>query len=99
MHVDRIVVPPEGLEDRVEVGLTPIGSALGGGQGRGDFPDRLDVAPDLLLLGPHQVQTLLDPGGQPTQLRLREPPFFASRFRPIDCRTSSNASAILNPGG
>jgi hypothetical protein len=97
--VDRIVVPPEARENRVEVGPTPIGSALGGGQSRGDFPDRLDVAPDRLLLGLHQFQALIDPGGQSAQLRLGEPPFFASRFRPIDCRTSSNASAILNPGG
>jgi hypothetical protein len=99
MLVDRIVVAPKGLEDLVEVGLTPGESVPGEGLGRGDLPDCLDVVSDLLPLGLHQVQALLDPGGQPTQLRLGEPPFFASRFRPIDCRTSSNASAILNPGG
>jgi hypothetical protein len=39
------------------------------------------VAPDRLLLGFDQVQSLVDAGGQPAQLLLREPPFFASRFR------------------
>jgi hypothetical protein len=57
------------------------------------------VAPDRLLLGSHQVQPLVDAGGQPDQLLLREPPFFAPRFGWIDCRTSSNAPAIRSPGG
>jgi hypothetical protein len=99
LPVDRVVVSPEALEDRVEVGLTLMRSARLGGQGRGHLPNRLDMAQDRFLLGLDQVQALLDPGGQSAQLRLGEPPFFASRFRPIDCRTSSNASAILKPGG
>jgi hypothetical protein len=57
------------------------------------------VTPDRLLLGLHQGQPRVDARGQPTQLRLREPPFFASRFRWIDARISSRASAICNPGG
>ena len=99
LGVDRIAVAVKAREDRVEVGLTLMRSARDGGQGRGHLPDRLDMAPDRFLPGLDQVQTLVDPGGQSTQLRLGEPPFFASRFRPIDCRTSSNASAILKPGG
>src|SRR4051794_21388330 len=97
--VDWVIVSPEGLEDRVELGLTPDGFARAGGQSRGDLSARLDVAPDRLLPGLHQVQSFVDAGGQPAQLRLREPPFFAPRFLSIDCRTSSNAPAILNPGG
>jgi hypothetical protein len=97
--VDRITVAVEAGEERVEVGLTPGGFLRRWVQGRGHFLDRLDVAPDRLLLGFHQVQSLVDAGGQSAQLLLREPPFFASTFRWIDCRTSSNASAIRNPGG
>ena len=97
--VDRIAVAVKASEDRVEVGLT-LGRFLRRRvHGRGHLLDCLDVAPDRLLLGFDQVQSLVDAGGQPVQLRLREPPFFAATFRWIDCRTSSNASAIRNPGG
>src|SRR4051812_28999793 len=97
--VDRIAVAVKASEDRVKVGLT-LGRFLHRRiQGRGHLLDRLDVAPDRLLLGFDQVQSLVDAGGQPAQLLLRKPPFFAATFRWIDCRTSSNASAIRNPGG
>ena len=36
---------------------------------------------------------------QPAELLLREPPFFASKFRWIDSWTSFSASAIRKPGG
>ena len=99
MLVDRVTVAVKASEDRVEVGLT-LGRLLRRRvQGRGHLLDRLDVAPDRLLSGFDQVQSLVDAGGQSVQLLLREPPFFTSRFRWIDCRTSSNASAIRNPGG
>jgi len=99
LFVDRIAVAVNAREDCVEVGLT-LGRCLRCRvQGRGHLLDGLDVAPDRLLLGFHQVQSLVDGGGQPAQLLLCEPPFFASRFRWTDCRTSSNASAIRNPGG
>ena len=97
--VDRIAVAVKASEDCVEVGLTPGRCLRRRVQGRGDFLDRLDVVPDRLLLRFDQVQPIVDAGGQPVQLLLREPPFFASTFRWIDCRTSFNASAIRNPGG
>ena len=53
---------------------------------------------DLLLLLDF-VQARLDASGQAAELLLREPPFFASKFRWIDSRTSFNASAIRKPGG
>ena len=99
LFVDRIAVAVKASEDRVEVGLT-LGRCLRRRvQRRGHLLDGLDVAPDRLLLGFDQVQSLVDAGGQPVQLLLREPPFFTSRFRWTDCRTSSKASAIRNPGG
>src|SRR6266496_2635318 len=45
------------------------------------------------------VQAALDASGQAAELRLREPPFFSSKSRWSDSRTSVNASAILSPGG
>jgi len=99
LPVDRIAVAIKASQDRLEVGPTPGRSLRGRVQGRGHLLDGLDVAPDRLLLGSHQVQSLADAGGQPAQLLLRESPFFVSRFRWTDCRTSSNASAIRNPGG
>src|SRR5512135_2478656 len=79
--------------------LTPGRSLPRRVQGRGDLLDRRDVATDRFLLGSHQVQPLVEVGGQPAQLLFREPPFSRSRFRWIDCRTSANASPIRNPGG
>src|SRR6266566_3120997 len=99
MLVDWIVVTIKASQDRVEVRATPGRFLPGRVQGRGHLVDRLDVVPDRFLLGTHQVQTPVDAGRQPTQLRLREPPFFAATLRSIDCRTSSNASAIRKPGG
>src|SRR4051812_13697429 len=91
LSVDRIAVAVKASEDGVEVGLTPGRCLRCRVQGRGHLLDRLDVAPDRFLLGFHRVQSLVDAGGQPAQLLLCESPFFASRFRWTDCRTSSNA--------
>ena len=64
-----------------------------GFQGRRDFLNLLDVPSDRLVVGPRCVQTSVDATGQAVQLLLREPPFFSSKFRWIDSRTSLNASA------
>jgi hypothetical protein len=95
----RIAVAAQACEDRVKAGLTRGGVTPGGIQGRSDLRDRLGVTPDPFLLGLHQGQPRVDARGQSSQLRLREPPFFASKFRWIDARISSRASAICNPGG
>src|SRR5690349_707374 len=97
--VDRIAVAAQAIEDRIEGELSLCRALTRRVQGRGDLLDRRDVTPDRLLLGAHQVQPLVDTSSQPAQLLLGEPPFFASRFRWIDCRTSPKASAIRNPGG
>jgi hypothetical protein len=95
----RVVVAFQTIQDRVEVAPACGGSALGGIRGHGHFLDRRDVAPDRALLGLDQVQPLVDARRQAVQLPLREPPFFAARFRPSDCRTSDSAALIPNPGG
>ena len=97
--VDRVAVAFQTGQDRVEVALACSRSPCGGVQRRGHLPDRCDVAPDRFLFGPDQVQTLVEARRQAAQLRLREPPFCAARFRPSDCRTSVSASLISNPGG
>jgi hypothetical protein len=51
------------------------------------------------LLGLDMFQSSVDADGQPIELLLCEPPFFVSRFRWIDSRTSVNASAMSRPGG
>lgn len=68
-------------------------------EGRGYFRDVLGVFPDRRLLGPNFVQSSVDAAGQTAELLLREPPFFSSKFRWIDSRTSVKASAIRKPGG
>jgi len=66
---------------------------------RGYFCDVLDVAAQRLLLRPDGVQAAVDAVSESAELLLGEPPFFSSRFRWIDSRTSPNASAIRKPGG
>ena len=92
--------PPRRVEDRVEVGLDAeadrpaAGSRVAATSRIVSTCRRIASCSGLTRSRPLSMQA-----GQPAQLRLREPPFFASRFRPSDCRTSSNASAIRNPGG
>jgi len=96
---DRIVGPLESINQRLEL-LLVIRALFGSGlEGRGHFRDHLDVSSDDLLLLLDFVQAALDASGQAAELRLCEPPFFSSKFRWSDSRTSVNASAILSPGG
>ena len=68
-------------------------------KGRGYLLDVLDVFSDFLLFDLDFVQTSVDAVGQSAELLLGEPPFFSSKFRWIDARTSCKASAIRKPGG
>src|SRR5262249_30722409 len=97
--VDRVAVTFQTTQDRVKIARACGRSPRGGVQRRGHLPDRLDVAPDRFLLGPDQVQALVDARRQAAQLFPREAPFSAARFRPIDCLTCVSASLISNPGG
>ncbi len=75
--------------------------AIPGGRikGRGNFLNFLHMLSDRLLLALHQFHTTVDAAGQTFQLLFCEPPFFASKFRWIDSRTSAKPSAIRRPGG
>ena len=97
--VNRILGPLESIDQSLEL-LLAIRAALRPGlEGRGYFLDVLDILSDRLLLGSDMVQSPVDAAGQAAELLLREPPFFASKFRRIDSSTSWSASAIRSPGG
>jgi hypothetical protein len=61
--------------------------------------DVLDVFADFFLLGLDFVQTSVDAAGQAAEVLFFEAPFFSSKLRWIDSRTSFRASAIRRPGG
>ena len=54
---------------------------------------------DFLLAGTHLREPAIDAAGQAFELRVPAPPFFTSRLRCKDVRTSLKASAIRKPGG
>ena len=79
--------------------LLAIRTILSRFEGRSYLLDVFDVFSDFLLLGLDFVQTSVDAASQAAELLLFEAPFFASKFRGIDARTSFKASAIRRPGG
>ena len=68
-------------------------------EGRGHLLEILDIFSNWLLLGLDMLQSPVDAVGQAAELLIFEAPFFASKFRWIDWRTSFKASAIRRPGG
>ena len=64
-----------------------------------DLLEILNIISNRLLLISNFIQAPVYAPGQAVELLLRGPPFFASKLRWIDSRTSVNASAIRNPGG
>src|SRR4051812_33179144 len=96
---DRVILGPQAITNLLEEGSTPIARSAGRIESGGDLDDLLDVPldcdPGLL----DRIKPPVDVPGQANQERLGAPPFFAPRFRPSDCRTSFNASAIRSPGG
>ena len=85
----------EGLEGRPALSLIPVNRI----QGRPDLDHILDVLPDRVLGRLDRSQSPIEEPGQAPHERLGAPPFFASRFRWSDWRTSPKASAIRRPGG
>ena len=89
----------ETILQRLEL-LLPFGTALRGRiERRGDGRDVLHVFTQLRLFGADGVEAAVDAAGQAVELRFGEAPFFLSKFRWIDSRTSLNASAMRKPGG
>ena len=68
-------------------------------EGCGYLLEILDIFSNWLLLGLDMLQPPVDAVGQTAELLLFEPPFFTSKFRWIDWRTSFKAWAIRRPGG
>jgi len=97
--VNRIVIPLESIDQLLELLLAILATPPSGFEGRGHLIDVLDVLSDWLLLGLDVLQSPVNTPGQTAELLLCEPPFFASKFRWIDSRTSSKASAMRRPGG
>jgi hypothetical protein len=97
--VNRVFCTLESINQLFEL-LLPSGAGLVPRfEGGGNFLDVLDVFSDRLLLVPDVVQPSVDAIGQSAELLFCEPPFFSSKFRWIDARTSSSESAICRPGG
>ena len=96
---NRIPIPLESVDQRLELRPAILATSASRVEGRGHLVDVLDVLADWLLLGLDMLQSPVDAAGQSAQLLLCETPFFASKFRWIDSRTSPKASAIRRPGG
>ena len=94
-----ILIPLESIDQLLELLLAMLATLASWFEGRGYLLDVLDVSSDRLLLGLDMLQSPVDAVGQTAQLLFCGSPFFASRFRWIDSRTSSRASAIRRPGG
>ena len=94
-----ILSPLESIDQFLELPLAICASFLSRFEGRGYLLDVLDVFLDFLLFGLDFVQTSVDAVGQATELLFCESPFFSSKFRWIDSRTSPKAFVIRKPGG
>ena len=97
--VNRILIPLESVDQLLELLLPLLATLPSRFQGRGHLVDVLDVLSDCLLLGLDMLQSPVDAVGKTAELLFCEPPFFASKFRWIDSRTSFKAAAMSRPGG
>ena len=89
----------EAIDQRLERLLPRRAVVPSGFESRGYLLEVLDVVSDRLLLGSDMVQSPVDAAGQSSQLGGGASPFFASKLRWIESRTSVKASAIRRPGG
>ena len=99
VFVERITGTDKAFDQFSKVGLTLGAITLFRVQGVCYLLDLLDLFPEHILLGFDRAQALVDAVSQAAELLFCEPPFFASMFRWIDCRTSLSAWAIRKPGG
>jgi hypothetical protein len=96
---NRVLGTLEAIDQFLELLLPRRAVVPCGFEGRGNFLDLLDVSSDRLLLGSDVVQSPVDASGQPSEFGGSESPFFSSKLRWIESRTSVKASAIRRPGG
>src|SRR5262249_34579879 len=99
LHPHRVVAAFQPPPEPVEALLAPPRRPAVGVQRRRYPLQLLGVTFDLLLLLFDRLQPPVDAALEPSQLPLGAPPFFASRSRWSDWRTSRNPSAIRKPGG
>ena len=97
--MNRIVGALEALDQFLELLLPIRARPRLRFEGRGYLLDVLDVGAQRLLFRSDCVQAAVYAVGQSAEFLLCEPPFFSSKLRWSDSRTSPNASAIRKPGG
>ena len=96
---NRIVIPLESIDQLLKLLLAVRATPPSRFEGCCYLLDVLDVFSNWLLLGLDLLQSSVNASGQTAELLFCEPPFFASKFRWIDSRTSFKASAMRRPGG
>ena len=99
VSADRILLFSQGRLQCLERRLSLRAGAGGGIERGGYLLDHFDVPADLFLRGANLRYTPVDASGQTPYTLLDAPPFWASRLRCSDWRTSPNASVIRKPGG
>ena len=97
--VERILLVLELRTQSGKLGLAFRRGSLAGVQQRLDAGYVAGLLANVLLNRLDRGQSAVDAAGQAAELLLFEAPFFSSKFRWIDSRTSFNASAIFRPGG
>jgi hypothetical protein len=97
--VNRVLGTCEAINQLLVPFLTSRAVAFFGFKSRGHLGDFLDVVSDRLLLGSDGVRSPVDALAKTAELGFREAPFFSSKLRWIESRTSPSASAIRRPGG
>lgn len=96
---NRIAVRLKGVTQGLKSALTFGLGAGREGEGRLNLSHPDYLLADFLLRGPYLREAAVDAAGQALKLIVSAPPFFASRLRCKDSRTSRKASAIRKPGG
>lgn len=96
---DRMLVLLPCLLKALEGCFSLLGRTRVGIERRGYGVDRFDVSADFFLGRLDLRQPLIDASGQTPQASFGAPPFFASRSRCSEARTSPSASPIRSPGG
>ena len=103
-HVAHVVVDRVGTAlalrlQRLKLGLSLRARAAGRVKGGLDGSHLRHLVAHLVLGGLHTAQPPVDVAGQTGESLMCCPPFWASRFRWRDARTSPRASAMRMPGG
>ncbi len=97
--VDRILLALEAAGQRLKLLLATRTTSPLRVEGRIDLLEILDVISNRLLLVSNFIQAPVYALGQAAKSLFCKPPFFASKLRWIESRTSFNAAVIRSPGG